>query len=222
MAFILRFEDGRTLDRPLGKIVCVGRNYAAHAHELDNPVPEAPLIFIKPATSAIPIDPQLALRFDLGEIHYEAELAVLITAPLSRVDDEHEVASAIGGIGLALDLTLRDVQSELKAKGYPWELAKAFDGACPLGPFIAVDGTAIDWRDLRFGLDIDDEPRQRGHSAEMLFPVLGLIAHMSQRFTLEPGDVVLTGTPKGVGKLSVGQRLRLTLGEEQHLETRIV
>ncbi|ANF56855.1 fumarylacetoacetate hydrolase family protein [Halotalea alkalilenta] len=221
MAFILRFEDGRALDRPLGKIVCVGRNYAAHAHELDNPVPEAPLIFIKPATSAIPIDEQLALRFDLGEIHYEAELAVLITAPLSRVA-EHEVASAIGGIGLALDLTLRDVQSELKAKGYPWELAKAFDGACPLGPFIAVDGAAVDWRDLRFGLDIDDESRQRGHSAEMLFPVLGLIAHMSQRFTLEPGDVVLTGTPKGVGKLAVGQRLRLTLGEEQHLETRIV
>lgn len=203
---------------PLGKIVCVGRNYAAHARELDNPVPDAPLLFIKPVTSALAIDDVLPLRFDLGNLHYETELALLITQRISRVSAQEGVA-AIGGVGLALDLTLRDVQAVLKEKGHPWEVAKGFDGSCPFTHFIEVDGGSTDFSAYTFTLSVDGQLRQHGNTADLLFPVADLVATISHSFTLEPGDVVLTGTPKGVGQLHPGERLQLALNDTTLCET---
>lgn len=220
MPFTLRFTDGRAFDHTLGKIVCVGRNYAEHAHELNNPVPEAPLLFIKPATSAVALEEPVTVPSARGEVHFETELALLIGQPL-REASEAQVRAAIVGMGLALDLTLRDVQAKLKEKGYPWELAKGFDGACPLSRFIPVEGQSVDWQDVRFSLDIDGEARQRGHSRDMLFPIVPLIAEMSRSFTLEPGDVVLTGTPKGVGPLPGGARLSLAIESSPAVEDRL-
>jgi len=121
------YQDGTLIDLPLGKVVCVGRNYAAHAAELNNPLPEQPLLFIKPGSCAVPFK-DFVIPSGRGAVHHEAEIAVLLGKPLSGKVSESQVLQAIIGYAPALDLTLRDVQSELKAKGHPWELAKAFDG----------------------------------------------------------------------------------------------
>ncbi|HSH47526.1 MAG TPA: fumarylacetoacetate hydrolase family protein [Halomonas sp.] len=209
MSFTPRFTDGQPFSQPLGKIVCVGRNYAEHAKELNNPVPAAPLLFIKPATSAADLGQPLALAKRDEPVHFETELALLIGERLSDASPG-QAERAVAGIGLGLDLTLRELQSRLKDKGHPWEIAKAFDGACPLSPFMALDAVP-DWPALRFTLTIDGEPRQRGQVSDMLFPVPQLLAEMSRHFTLMPGDVVLTGTPAGVGVLEAGAELTFTL-----------
>ncbi|MCH8497997.1 MAG: fumarylacetoacetate hydrolase family protein [Marinobacter sp.] len=213
------WADGSDIGLPLGKIVCIGRNYAEHAAELDNPVPDAPLLFIKPATAAVDMRRPLVIPHDRGLVHFETELAVLIGKQLHNAS-EVDARAAVLGYGLALDLTLRDVQAELKAQGHPWERAKAFDGACPLSPF--VTGSALAGRSaLHFALTVDGEARQRGDTAEMIHPLFKLIAHMSEHFTLVPGDVVLTGTPKGVGPLVAGQALVLTLEDALRVETSV-
>lgn len=209
MRFVPRFTDGQEFPHSLGKIVCIGRNYADHAKELDNPVPTEPLLFIKPATSAVRFDEPLEPPFARGEVHYEIELALLIGERLTHATSD-QAERAIAGIGLALDLTLRDVQTQLKEKGHPWEVAKAFDGACPMSDFLPLSRVP-NWNALAFELEIDGELRQHGEGADMLFPVPVLVAEMSRHFTLEPGDVILTGTPEGVGQLPRGAKLRMTL-----------
>ena len=148
------WKDGTPVHLPLGKIVCIGRNYAEHARELNNPVPEEPLLFIKPSTAAIHITRPLTPPQDHGEVHFETELAVLIGRPLTNASAS-EAEIAILGYGLALDLTLRDVQSELKAKGHPWERAKSFDGACPLSPFVSPE--RLQQEHIGFTLDVNHE-----------------------------------------------------------------
>ncbi|GGY75457.1 fumarylacetoacetate hydrolase family protein [Marinobacter zhanjiangensis] len=217
MGYQHQWHDGQAIDWPLGKVVCVGRNYADHAAELNNPIPDQPLLFIKPATAAVALTSPLHLPTGRGSVHYETELAVLIGKPLHHAG-ESEAREAIAGIGLALDLTLRDLQSELKAKGHPWERAKAFDGACPLSAFIPLK-PEDDVDKLFFSLSIDGQIRQQGHTGNMITPVLALIAHISETFSLLPGDVVLTGTPAGVGELQSGQRLELELEDRLHVET---
>lgn len=213
------WKDGTPVHLPLGKIVCIGRNYAEHARELNNPVPDEPLLFIKPATSAVHITRPLDFPRDRGEVHFETELAVLIGRPLTNASAS-EAEGAILGYGLALDLTLRDLQSRLKEKGQPWERAKAFDGACPLSPFVSIDRLRRDH--LTFTLDINRERQQTGDTRDMLNPIVPLIAHISSQFTLMPGDVVLTGTPKGVGPLESGQILSLELEDALFVETTVL
>ena len=220
MRFVPRFTDGQAFPEPLGKIVCVGRNYAEHARELDNPVPNEPLLFIKPASSAVNLESPIAAPFERGDVHFETELALLVGQPLTHATAK-EAERAIVGIGLALDLTLRDVQAALKEKGQPWEVAKAFDGACPLSTFLSLEAPP-NWSGLEFTLTVDGEARQHGRCADMLFPVPELVAEMSRHFTLEPGDVVLTGTPAGVGKLPRGAELRLELIDGMVVTTSVV
>ena len=209
MRFVPRFTDGQEFFQSLGKIVCIGRNYADHAKELNNPVPTEPLLFIKPATSAVRFDELLEPPYNRGEVHYEAELALLIGERLTHATVD-EAERAVIGIGLALDLTLRELQTRLKEQGHPWEIAKSFDGACPLSDFMPLNRVP-NWNALAFELEINGELRQRGEVSDMLFPIPTLIAEMSRHFTLEPGDVILTGTPEGVGELPRGAKLRLSL-----------
>jgi len=204
--------DGQPFAAPLGKIVCVGRNYAAHAQELNNPLPDAPLLFIKPASAVVPLEQPFALPRDCGSVHHELELAVLIGAPLSNVKAD-AVAPAIAGIGLALDLTLRDVQDQLKKDGHPWERAKAFDGAYPVSGFLSPSGIAL--QSLTLQLWRNGRLQQDGHTSQMLFPIAALIAEISGNFSLQAGDIVSTGTPAGVGPLQGGDALVLTLGQKQ-------
>ena len=199
----------------IGKVVCVGRNYAAHAQELGNEVPTAPILFMKPASSVVSIRqgvvcPNPALY---GETHYEAELCVQLAADLSAVTIE-EAKQAIGGVTLGLDLTLRELQTELKEKGHPWERAKCFDGACVLGDWLDPQ-VFDDFKNVHYQLTINDTLKQDGDSALMLFPVYELLANISHAFSLQAGDVIMTGTPSGVGALQAGDQLSLKLGAHE-------
>ena len=206
-------SDGTPIELPSGKVVCVGRNYAEHARELNNPVPTTPLLFIKPATALADLRQPIRLDPERGATHFETELTVLINLPLTRATPE-QAEAAIGAIGLGLDLTLRELQSELKAKGHPWELAKAFDGSCPVSPLVPID-QIDDINDCQLQLEINGEVRQSGSARQMITPITELLVYISRHFTLLPGDLVLTGTPAGVGQLQAGQRLELRLLQQQ-------
>ena len=219
MAYQHQWVDGSTIDLPVGKAVCVGRNYAAHAKELGNIVPQTPILFLKPSTAIVSLSPSFTIPNDRGSCHYETEIAVLIGKTVSNLRVE-EVPQAIVGYGLALDLTLRDVQNQLKAQGYPWEVAKAFDGACPLSPFVKPELVA-DIKHTEFSLMVNGELRQHGFSHDMITPVYELIAYISQIFTLQAGDIVLTGTPEGVAALQRGDKLLLSV-VGQVFETEVV
>lgn len=202
-----------------GKIVCVGRNYAEHAKELNNPLDSTPLLFIKPTTAAVPMAGDIAIPRDRGEVHHELEMSVLIGAVLTNATCA-QVEDAIIGIGLAYDLTLRDLQSELKKKAHPWERAKAFDGACALSPFVSAVG--VNLQSLSLQLRKNGALQQSGNTADMIFPVLALVAEMSQNFSLLPGDVILTGTPAGVSPLHAGDELEAKLGDLLTIVSRVV
>ena len=219
MRYQHQWLDGSAINLPVGKAVCVGRNYAAHAKELGNAVPETPILFLKPSTALVPLSPCFTIPNDRGSCHYETEIAVLIGKTVSNLRVE-EVPQAIVGYGLALDLTLRDVQNQLKAQGYPWEVAKAFDGACPLSPFVKPELVA-DIKHTEFSLMVNGELRQHGFSHDMITPVYELIAYISQIFTLQAGDIVLTGTPEGVAALQRGDKLVLSM-VGQVFETEVV
>ena len=210
MAYQHRYSDGTSIPLPMGKVVCVGRNYAEHARELNNPIPSEPLLFIKPSTSVVPLADGFGLPVGRGAVHYETEIALLIGSPLSGIVSPADAAAAIAGVGLALDLTLRELQDQLKAKGHPWERAKAFDAACPLSPFVRLD-QAPALNAIALELKINGEVRQQGTSADMITPIVALLQHIAGVFSLLPGDVVITGTPAGVGVLNPGDELELTI-----------
>ncbi|MFW0757150.1 fumarylacetoacetate hydrolase family protein [Pseudomonas sp. H11T01] len=211
MSYQHQYVDGTRIHFPVGKVVCIGRNYAEHAKELDNPVPTEPLLFIKPGSCVVALeDDGFTIPTERGSVHYEAEIAVLIGKPLSTRPSREEVLDAISGFAPALDLTLRDKQAELKAKGLPWEIAKSFDGAAVLAPFV-VGSTFADLADIGIRLTINGEVRQDGNSRDMLNPIVPMIQYMAGCFSLQAGDVILTGTPVGVGPLNVGDELVLEL-----------
>ncbi|MFZ3024862.1 fumarylacetoacetate hydrolase family protein [Pseudomonas sp.] len=222
MSYQHQYLDGTRIHFPMGKVVCVGRNYAEHAKELNNPVPTEPLLFIKPGSCVVALDDSFSIPNDeRGAVHYEAEIAVLIGKPLSRKPNAEEVLDAISGFAPALDLTLRELQDKLKAKAYPWEVAKSFDGACVLAPFVPGDAVE-DLADLGIRLSLNGELRQDGNSCDMLNPILPLIQHICGHFSLQAGDVILTGTPVGVGPLSAGDMLELELVGHSRFSTRVL
>ena len=209
MSYQHRYLDGSPLELPAGKIVCIGRNYLDHIRELNNAVPETPILFIKPATALLGLDQPIRLPAGRGECHHEVELAVLIGQEL-RNADAVTARNVVAGYGVALDLTLRDLQNELKKKGHPWETAKAFDGSCPLSPFLKP-GALADPQAADLTLRVNGELRQQGNTRLMMIGIFELMAYISMHFTLQPGDVVLTGTPAGVGPLRAGDALALGL-----------
>lgn len=187
---------------PIGKILCIGRNYAEHIRELGNETPDAPVVFMKPATAVIGDGDTIVIpRYSL-DCHHEAELALLIGKGGKDIPAD-QALEHVAGYGVAIDLTLRDVQSELKKKGLPWEIAKGFDTSCPLSTFVPADRVA-DPHDLRISLRVNGETRQDGSTALMIHRIPEILSYMSRIFTLEPGDVILTGTPAGVGPIRAG------------------
>lgn len=217
MQYTHRFKDNSNTGLPLGKVVCVGRNYADHAAELNNPIPTEPMLFIKPASSVVPLEQPFVVPQGLGLVHFETEMSILIGKRLQHADLS-AARAGIAGVGLALDLTLRDMQDQLKKKGHPWEKAKAFDGACPMSVFVKPDQVA-DLQAQQIRLTVNGELRQDGNSRQMLNQVLPLISYISSFFTLEPGDVVLTGTPAGVGPVQAGDQLVVELSDLLSVET---
>lgn len=171
-------------------IWAVGRNYAEHARELGNAVPEEPMIFMKAGSSIVPDGGRFALPKFSQDIHHECEVAYKFDSRLELTE-----------MTLALDLTARDVQSKLKAAGHPWTLAKSFKASCPIGPFVPADF------DVQFVFRVNGELRQRGTTADMIHSAQKLRTYVLERFPVMPGDLLLTGTPKGVAALKPGDRL---------------
>lgn len=217
MSYQHRFIDGTPAGLPTGKVICVGRNYADHAAELNNPIPTEPMLFIKPSTSVVDMAQPFVVPQGYGSVHFETEMSILIGKRLSHASED-EAKAAIAGVGLGLDLTLRDLQGRLKDKGHPWEKAKGFDGAAPLSVFVAPSEVS-DLQNVAIKLTVNGELRQSGNSSHMLNRVLPLISHSSEFFTLEPGDVILTGTPAGVGPILPGDQLQVELADLLNIST---
>ncbi|SFT75306.1 2-keto-4-pentenoate hydratase/2-oxohepta-3-ene-1,7-dioic acid hydratase (catechol pathway) [Geodermatophilus amargosae] len=192
------------------KVVCVGKNYSDHVKEMNTgDAPERPLLFLKPSTSVI--GPGDAIRIPAGStnVHHEVELAVVIGARGARNLTPEQVPGSVFGYTIGNDVTERDMQ---KADGQ-WTRAKGFDSFCPLGPWIETDlrGVGKDPADLEITCTVDGEPRQAGRTSQLLFDVPTLVSYISQVMTLLPGDVVLTGTPAGVGPIRPGQRVECAI-----------
>ncbi len=215
----LKYIDGSETGLNPGKIVCVGRNYLEHIQELNNQTPKQVVLFMKPATALLELGGRVHLAADRGPIHFELELSLLVGKELQKTNVE-DCLSAIAGYGLALDLTLRGLQSELKKQGLPWEKAKAFDGSCPLTPFIPCKKDFTEPH--QFSMNINGQLRQQGDTAKMIRTMAELLSEISHWFSLQPGDIVLTGTPAGVGVLNVGDELDLELDDKYFFNAQIV
>jgi 2-keto-4-pentenoate hydratase/2-oxohepta-3-ene-1,7-dioic acid hydratase in catechol pathway len=192
------------------KVVCVGKNYAEHVKEMNTgDAPKEPLLFLKPSTSVI--GPGDAIRIPPGStnVHHEVELAVVIGARGARNVTPEQALASVFGYTIGNDVTERDMQ---KSDGQ-WTRAKGFDSFCPLGPWIETDlaGLGKDPADLEITCTVDGEPRQAGRTSQLLFDIPTLISYASQVMTLLPGDVLLTGTPSGVGPIAAGQRVECTV-----------
>ncbi len=198
------------MDTRPSKIVCVGRSYADHAKELGNAIPDRPVLFIKPPSSLVSLEQGISWNPVWGNCHYECELSLRIDRTLKAETDPAKVLDVVGAVTLGLDLTLRDLQDDLKKKGQPWERAKAFDGSCVLADWVDV-AEITDWKDVHYAFHVNNELRQKGDTALLIFDIAALLADISQVFTLEPGDVVMTGTPAGVAALQSGDQLKMTL-----------
>ena len=195
----------------VGKILCVTRNYQAHAAELGNEPPAEPVFFLKPASSIIGQGETAVIPTVSHDCQHEIELAVLIGKYGKNIAPETALEH-IAGYGIAIDLTLRDLQGDLKAKGLPWSMAKGFDTSCPLSDFIPAS-QVTDPQALDLSLYVNDELRQQGNSAEMIHPIPDRISAASAIFSLEEGDILLTGTPAGVGRLISGDRLKAEISQ---------
>ena len=194
------------------KIICIGRNYLAHVKELDNDLPTKPMFFMKPATALLlPHNPFFYPDFS-KEIHYETELVLRICKP-GRSIDEKFASDYYDAITVGIDFTARDLQRECKAKGLPWEIAKAFDSSAPIGEFRKIN-TLKNPEDIAFGMKLNDQWAQQGHSRDMIFSFNKIVSYVSQFVTLKEGDYIFTGTPQGVGEVHVGDKLELFLEDE--------
>jgi len=201
------------------KIICIGRNYVTHAKELNNPIPEKPVFFMKPETALlIKNRPFFHPEFS-KDIHYEVELVFRINK-VGKYIQEKFAHSYYDKVGIGIDLTARDIQSQCKAKGLPWEVAKAFDSSAPLSHFIPLD-EFDSVRNINFSLNKNGQKVQKGNSGDMLFDIDHIIAYVSQFVTLKIGDLIYTGTPAGVGKMVVGDEFEAFIEGKSMLKMQV-
>jgi 2-keto-4-pentenoate hydratase/2-oxohepta-3-ene-1,7-dioic acid hydratase in catechol pathway len=195
------------------KIICVGRNYAAHAKELNNAVEEEPVIFLKPDTALLSNNQDFYLPDFSTDIHYETEVVVKINKPGKHIDEKF-AHRYYDSVSVGIDFTARDLQAMLKSKGLPWERAKAFDGSAVIGSFLPLADVG-NIADLNFSMNLNGHQVQSANTSEMVFSVDKVIAFVSRFITLKTGDLIYTGTPQGVGKVSVGDHLIGYLGDHE-------
>lgn len=194
------------------KIVCIGRNYAAHVRELNNAMPDQPVIFIKPDTAVLRNNAPFFIPEFTQDVHHEIEVVVKINKNGKSIPVQF-AADYYDEITVGIDFTARDLQSKLKEKGLPWEKAKGFDHSAVIGKFIPKTG--LDMKNLDFHLTKNDETIQKGNTQMMMHSVDEVIAHVSQYFMLKTGDLIFTGTPEGVGPVAKGDELKGFLGDMQ-------
>ena len=197
------------------KIICIGRNYAAHAKELGNEIPEEPIIFMKPKSALLQAHTPFYYPEFTNELHYEVELVLRICKNGKYIQERH-ASNYYNGITVGIDFTARDLQDEAKKKGLPWEKSKAFDNSAAVGKFIDIT-PELNKKNVNFSLKKNNEVVQKGNSGEMLFSFDSIIANISNYFSLNIGDIVFTGTPAGVGECVVGDDLEAFMEENSIL-----
>ena len=202
------------------KIVAVGRNYKAHAAEMGYAPPTEPVLFLKPTTSYVTQGSPILYPKLTASLHHEVELGIVISRKGKHIPVK-EAMNYLGGYVLAIDMTARDLQSAAKSEGRPWSVAKGMDTFCPVSPLLSEaiipnPHSALIW------LKVDDKIAQSGNTKDMIFPIPDIISYVSDRFTLEPHDLILTGTPEGVGPVQVGQRITAGVGDSFKMEFEII
>lgn len=201
------------------KIIAIGRNYVEHIAELNNERPHEPVIFTKPDTALARNNQPFYIPDFSNDIHYEAEL-VLKISKMGKNINERFARRYFDGIGLGIDFTARDLQARAKEKGLPWALAKGFDGSAPISEFFPIDHFP-DLKNINFSLKVDGELKQKGNSSMMLFSFDQIITYVSKFITLKEGDLIFTGTPKGVDAIKIGNKLAGYIEDEKVLEIEI-
>ena len=205
---------------PIGKIVCVGRNYAEHAKELGNEVADKPVLFLKPSSAVIYSGEEIIYPSFGNELHHEVELILLIGETVKNAREE-QAEKAIIGYGVGLDMTLRDVQSALRKKGDPWTVAKCFDTSAVISDFILKKNYQLNTDEL-LELKVNGVVNQSDTLKSMIFNPTDIVEYISSIMTLEKGDLIFTGTPAGVGKVDRGDKLEAKLGEIAQLSCRVI
>lgn len=204
---------------PVGKIVCVGRNYAKHAEELGNEIPEFPIIFLKPASSLIYSGDKIKHPEYSSDLHHEVELVLLIGETIKNADEETS-EKAIIAYAVGLDMTLRDLQNQLKDKGQPWTLAKVFDGSAVISDFISKNDYKLAENET-ISLSVNGVEKQNSTLDKMIFDIRKIVSFISHKMTLEKGDLIFTGTPEGVGKVNIGDTIEAEIKNIAKLKTEI-
>jgi acylpyruvate hydrolase len=198
------------------KIIAIGRNYAEHAKELNNPVPTVPVIFMKPDTALLRENKPFYHPDFSEDIHHEIEIVLKVSKEGKNISEKF-ASGYFEEIGLGVDFTARDIQQRHKEKGLPWELAKAFDGSAPVSSFVPKSKFS-DLYNLNFKLDINGQTRQQGNTKDLLFSFERIIVFVSKYITLKKGDLIFTGTPEGVGRVSIGDHLEAYLENDKMLD----
>jgi 2-keto-4-pentenoate hydratase/2-oxohepta-3-ene-1,7-dioic acid hydratase in catechol pathway len=199
------------------KIFCIGRNYVAHAKELNNDIPSSPLVFMKPPTALLKGNKAFYYPEFSNNIHYEGELIVKIAKNGKHISPKF-ARDYYKDISVGMDLTARDLQASLKEKGHPWEIAKGFDGSAVVGQFYPLEDSV---ENLKFTILKNGREVQIGKCKDMIFHIDHLIAHLSKYFMLQTGDLIYTGTPEGVGEIAIGDVFEGFLGEKRCFRTEI-
>jgi 2-keto-4-pentenoate hydratase/2-oxohepta-3-ene-1,7-dioic acid hydratase in catechol pathway len=198
------------------KIICIGRNYSEHAKELNNPIPKKPVFFMKPDTALVINNNPFYYPEHSNDVHYEAEIVIKICKKGKHIDEKF-AGKYYNEIGIGIDFTARDVQSECKKNGLPWEIAKAFDQSAPVSTFIKKS-RFDNLNQINFSLSINGEEKQNGNTRDMIFSIDKIIAYISSIITLKEGDLIFTGTPSGVGSISIGDNFEAFIEGEKLLE----
>ncbi len=193
---------------PVGKLLCIGRNYADHAEEMNRDVPDEPMVFLKPPSALIRTGDSVQLPPQSQDVHHEVELVAAIGKNGKNVAKENAL-DHVAAFAVGLDMTARDLQAEAKERRHPWSVAKGFDTFAPLGPLTPASDIEAP-QDLTLRLSVNGETRQEASTRRLIFPVRALVAYCSQIFTLSPGDLLYTGTPSGVGPVQEGDTLEAT------------
>lgn len=195
----------------IGSIFCIGRNYQQHALELGNSVPDEPMVFLKPASSLIGDGESIYLPPQSNEVHHEVELVIAIGKKGKNIP-ERDARDYIAGYGIGIDVTARDIQQKAKDRSHPWSMAKGFDTFAPISTFMPIQPNT-DFGSMDIFLAVNGTIRQQGNTVNMIFPVTTLISYLSTIFTLNPGDLIFTGTPEGVSPIKSGDSIRATLNK---------
>ncbi len=219
----MELKGAYTFEPPIGrpqKVLCIGRNYKEHAAEFGNEIPEEPLFFSKAPSAIIAHQAVIKRPSDVGRVDFEGELAVIVGKQAHNISQSKAV-DFVAGFSIVNDVTARELQKDDIKAGRPWFRSKSFDTFCPFGPFLVPTDAVENYNNLDLEVTVNGEQRQKASTSEMIFKVEEIVAYISKFCTLQPGDVIATGTPAGVGELNAGDSVECKISEIGSLKNRV-